>query len=437
MHAAPGSAAQSCQGCHQQAATDFWRGPHGVALNRGEKGVPTCVSCHGSHGVKSPRDPSAPTWPGRAAMTCGTCHPQAADEFGPSVHGRVLAAGQVAVAPSCSTCHGAHTAAPVRREQEAATCGTCHIAAQLAFTRSVHGTAVRRGVLHAPTCTGCHGIHAVPAAAVPTSPTAAVRVAEATCARCHASVRITQMHNLPTQVVEDFWGSFHGLAAAAGDRWVANCASCHGYHEIRPSSDPLSSIHPVNLGRTCGQCHPGAGERFAQGGVHHIPTTWGHRLVDTVRTMYTGMIAVVIGLMAVHNGLDFQRRWRDRRRRAHPPEGTAGPVSLRFTVNERLQHWLTAASFGTLVFTGFALRLGWRLPWVAEEMQQPTRAAIHRGTATLLMGLAVYHLGYLVLTARGRAMARAILPRLQSAADLVCCGGACLRLGPPSVSDWR
>lgn len=61
--------------------------------------------------------------------------------------------------------------------------GTCHVAAQLTFTRSVHGTAVRRGVLHAPTCTGCHGIHTVQAAADPTAPTAAIRVAEATCAR--------------------------------------------------------------------------------------------------------------------------------------------------------------------------------------------------------------------------------------------------------------
>jgi hypothetical protein len=53
------------------------------------------------------------------------------------------------------------------------------------------------------------------------------------------------------------------------------------------------------------------------------------------------------------------------------------------------------------------------------------------------MGLAVYHLGYLVLTARGREMARAILPRVRSVVDLACCGGACLRLGPPSVADWR
>jgi cytochrome b subunit of formate dehydrogenase len=263
-----------------------------------------------------------------------------------------------------------------------------------------------------------------------------VRVAEETCARCHASVRITEMHNLPIQVVEDFRGSFHGLAAAAGDRRVANCASCHGYHEIRPSSSPLSRTHPANLGQTCGQCHPGAGERFAQGGVHHITKSWGHRLVDWVGSMYAGMIAVVVGLMAVHNGVDFQRRWRDRHHREPVAAAEPGPEYLRFTVNERIQHWLAAASFVTLVLTGFALRFGWRLPWVAGEAQQMTRATIHRGAAVLFMGLAVYHLGYLVLTARGREMARAILPRLRNVVDLACCGGACMWIGPPSTSDW-
>jgi cytochrome b subunit of formate dehydrogenase len=153
--------------------------------------------------------------------------------------------------------------------------------------------------------------------------------------------------------------------------------------------------------------------------------------------MYSGMIAVVVGLMAVHNGLDFQRRWRDRRRRATGAVASHGPEYLRFTRNERFQHWVAAGSFVTLALSGFALQSGWRLPWLAGEMQQPTRAAIHRGAAVLFMGLAVYHLGYLLLTTRGREMARALLPRLRSAVDVACCGGACWRLGPPSVSDWR
>ena len=171
--------------------------------------------------------------------------------------------------------------------------------------------------------------------------------------------------------------------------------------------------------------------------MHHTTKTWGHRLVGWVASTYAGMIAIVIGLMAVHNGLDFQRRWRDRRRRLLVPAADHGREYLRFTLNERIQHWVLAGSFFTLALTGFALRFGWRVAWLDGEIQQVLRAGVHRGAAILFMSLAVYHLGYLLLTSRGRHMARAILPRLWSVGDFACCAGACLRLGPPSLSDWR
>jgi cytochrome b subunit of formate dehydrogenase len=246
------------------------------------------------------------------------------------------------------------------------------------------------------------------------------------------------MHDLPIEVVRDFRGSFHGLAGAAGDRRVANCASCHGYHDIQPSISPLSRIYPANLGTTCGECHPGAGDRFAQGGVHHITRAIGHRLVGWVRSMYAGMIAAVIGLMLLHNGLDFYRRWRDLRRpRQQLSESGAGKEILRFTVNERIQHWVLATSFLTLAGSGFALRFGWRLPWLDGQLQQTARAGIHRGAAVIFIGLALYHLAYLVFTKRGHEMARAILPRLRRAGDLACCVASCYRIGPPSISDWH
>lgn len=442
-HAPAGGPQASCGGCHERAAAAFARGPHGVALRRGASDAPTCVSCHGSHGVKPARAEGSPASPWRVPVTCGRCHRQAADEFMASAHGRALVA-RAAGAPSCAACHGAHEAAGaltpssrVARSRVADTCGTCHVEARLEFGRSVHGTAVVRGVLHAPTCTTCHGVHAIPAPQGPRSPTSTLRVAGETCARCHASVRITEMHDLPDAVVQDFRGSFHGLAGAAGDRRVANCASCHGFHEIRPSSSPFSRTNPENLGRTCGECHPGAGARFARGGIHHTDRSPGHRLVGWVGSMYAGMIVVIIGLMAVHDGIDFQRRWRDRRSRGSTPDATASAEVLRFTVNERVQHWMLAGSFVALALTGFALRFGWRLPLLDRELQEAWRAGIHRGAAIVMVGLGIYHVGYLALTARGRRMARAILPRVRTASEVLHACVACLRLGPPSRSDWR
>ena len=249
------------------------------------------------------------------------------------------------------------------------------------------------------------------------------------------------MHDLPVSVVKDFRGSFHGLAGAAGDRRVANCASCHGFHEIRPSTSPFSRLHAANLGRTCGECHPGAAATFARGGIHHTDRSFGHRLVDLLGNMYGGMVAVIVGLMVAHNAVDFRRRWVDRRRSVGTaPTGepvTGGPTYLRFSVGERAQHWVLVGSFATLAVTGFALRLGWRLPWVSGEAQETARAGLHRGAAVLFVGLALYHLGYLVVTPRGRQMARAILPRVRSLGDVARCGAACLRLGPPARSDWR
>jgi cytochrome b subunit of formate dehydrogenase len=439
-HAQTSDARTSCAGCHRAADVEHQRGAHGHALRRDGSTVPTCVSCHGTHAIRSARERSAATSPARTPDQCRACHAREATDFIASVHGRALASAQTA-APSCTTCHGAHAAwgpamsgSPVGRRTVADTCGRCHVEPRLEFRRSVHGSAVSRGVPHAPTCTTCHGVHAVPTAQAPTSPTSRLRVAGETCARCHASERITSMHDLPGSVLADFRGSYHGIAGARGDRRVANCASCHGYHGIRPSSSPYARTNAANLARTCGECHPGAAGLFARGGIHHTTRTFGHRLVDLVGTMYGGMIAMVIGLMAVHNGLDFQRRWRERRR---APEPTRAGEYLRFTLNERVQHWLLAGSFVTLAVTGFALRFAWPMPPIGGEAPESLRAGAHRAAAVIFGGLALYHLGYLMLTARGRDLARAILPRLRSAADAVCCGAACARLGPPTRADWR
>lgn len=437
-HGGAETARRSCQNCHTQEGSEFWRGSHGAALQQQNREAPGCVSCHGSHDVRRTGDRAAGTSPRVAPSTCGSCHKQAAEEFATSIHGRALVNKESVNAPSCPTCHGAHLAAPVMRDDVAKSCASCHLEAGLLFDRSVHARGVNRGVLHAPTCTTCHGDHLIKSVSEPTSPVAAMRFAGETCVRCHESVRITEMHDLPVEVVADFRGSFHGLAGAFGDRRVANCASCHGFHDILSSYNPLSRIYPVNLRNTCGTCHPGAGDKFAQGGVHHTAKTFGHRLVNWVRSMYAGMIAAVIGFMLLHNALDFYRRWRDsRHRREQLPEVAAGKEFRRFTVNERVQHWILAASFFTLAASGFVLRFGWRLPWIEGQLQQTARAGIHRAAAVVFIGIGVYHLGYLVFTRRGREMARAILPRIRRAADLVCCVVSCYRIGPPSISDWH
>ncbi|MBY0493370.1 MAG: cytochrome b/b6 domain-containing protein [Cyanobacteria bacterium] len=211
---------------------------------------------------------------------------------------------------------------------------------------------------------------------------------------------------------------------------------------MRPSWDPQSRISPANLATTCGQCHAGAVPGFARGGVHHLPRTAGHRAVDLARVMYQMMIVGVIGLMVLHNGLDFIRRWRDRAKARRTAGATVaatatGPTYVRFTRNERAQHWLLAASFITLVVTGFMLTMGWNIPGVSGQTGATLRAGAHRLAAGVLIAVGIYHLGYLAATSRGRRTIRDLVPKLNRFANIVCCAGSCLRLGPPSASDWR
>ena len=100
---------------------------------------------------------------------------------------------------------------------------------------------------------------------VPHSLVAPQNVSVQVCATCHNSVRLSEKYGMPSQQFNSFQDSYHGLASRAGSVEVANCASCHGVHNIKPSSDPASTVNKANLAATCGRCHPGAGKNFGQG----------------------------------------------------------------------------------------------------------------------------------------------------------------------------
>src|SRR5207253_1309616 len=82
-------------------------------------------------------------------------------------------------------------------------------------------------------------------------------------ARCHEGVRLSQEFGFQGRRATTYLASYHGLASKLGSQIVANCASCHGVHNILPSSNPRSTINRANLVKTCGQCHPGVTEKFA------------------------------------------------------------------------------------------------------------------------------------------------------------------------------
>jgi predicted CXXCH cytochrome family protein len=78
------------------------------------------------------------------------------------------------------------------------------------------------------------------------------------CGRCHADARFMKQYNPSLRVdqVAEYLTSAHGRRLREqGDARVAVCTSCHPPHAIRPPSDPMSSVHPLRVAETCGQCH--------------------------------------------------------------------------------------------------------------------------------------------------------------------------------------
>lgn len=375
----------------------------------------------------------------------------------------------------CSTCHG-EAEMGFSKLDPVSVCANCHEQAFNAFLPSIHADSVRKEMPQAASCVACHGSHEVQAVDNPFSTVSRMRVTEETCAKCHESPTWTETHSIPPNVVADYRQSFHGLSAALGDKRSANCASCHSYHEILPSSNPLSTASPKNLAQTCAACHAGANTQmtggiptFATGGIHYNPEKqFGFKIVDFVNLMYLMMITLTISLMFLHNLIDFGGRLRERlKRRSEKLQSAASADNeefesllsqgdfavtkkgenaadskiilnfLRFTVNERIQHWTLAASFITLALTGFALKYTWQIPFLEAEQWAIVRGFLHRAAAVVFIALAVYHVGFMMLTRRGRQNFRALVPHLRSVKDLVCRCAACLRLGPPSVSDWK
>jgi len=328
-----------------------------------------------------------------------------------SVHARGVAKGEHAA--TCSDCHGSHDIlaaaddkSQVNRQNVPETCAACHTEVAKAFADSVHGVAAAKGIAESPVCTDCHGEHRILGPGDEGSPVYASNVPKMTCGRCHGDLRVTEKFGLKNTAVEAFDDSFHGLAGRSGDIHVANCASCHGVHDILPSSDPRSHISPTNIAATCGACHPGAGASFAIGAVHVLPGNKeeSHPSVYWARIVYLWLIGLTIGGMLLHNGLDFYRKAKHSRFLRSLPIPDEAPE--RMSGWFRISHGLLATSFIVLTYSGFALKYpeSWwsRLATFGEPLVD-LRGGIHRVAAVIMLGVGVMHVVHLFLSRRARA----------------------------------
>ena len=292
----------------------------------------------------------------------------------------------------------------------------CHPQVVEQYRVSVHGQALARGITQAPLCTDCHGEHKIFKPSNEASPVNAAHIRD-TCGSCHGDVRLTRKFGLPSDRVVSFDSSFHGLAAKSGSQTVANCASCHGVHNILPSSDPKSTIYAKNLPATCGKCHPGAGTRFAISQVHVAEGQTEPAALRWTREFYLLLIPVTIGLMMLHNGGDWVRKLvrarfsRDARVEARSVPG--GGHDIRMLPFERVQHAVLVVSFCTLVWTGFALKYPdawWARPLLLLEGARSIRSLVHRVAAVIFIAVSITHVVSLIVSRKLREHWMEMLP---------------------------
>ena len=432
-----GVAAVDCASCHSDAVDALNRSIHGRPVFTEISGKPACQTCHGPvHKLVGRDDPKSRVNHGHVARTCAQCHasPEIARRTGvhliqplaaynASVHARAIREGKAAA--DCASCHGSHGILPasdpastVNHLKVPETCGQCHGEITKAFAASVHGQAATRGMREAPVCTDCHGEHRILGPSDPDSPVFASNVPRMTCERCHGDLRVSDKFGMASGVVSSFEDSFHGLAGRSGNQTVANCASCHGVHNILPSADPRSLVNKANLSRTCGKCHPGAGTRFALGPVHVNPEEKQHAAVYWVRLVYLWIIWLTIGGMVLHNVLDMRRKVLSPLPRTIVPRAERRP---RMMLGFRIAHALTMVSFLVLVYTGFALKFPegwWARPLLAWEEQVALRGWLHRGAAIVMVAAFLGHFIHLAVSRPARACLRRMWPNRHDVHEL-------------------
>ena len=425
-----------CGSCHSSEAGQYFSAQHGKKVGGDRTQAQGCGDCHGKpHSILPQSDPNSPVYRDHVPALCASCHDDALrmknselfrfrpyESYMASVHGKALSRGNES-APVCSDCHGLHGLLPptnrdsrIFKQNVPKTCGGCHSTEQEAFEKSVHARAVAIGMDNAPVCTDCHGEHLTLAPSDPLSLVYPASVGK-TCGSCHDAERITLAYNLPSDRLRTYTESYHGLAAKNGSIRVANCASCHGSHDILPSSDPASSVNKANLSSTCGKCHPGAGTKLAKGYVHSTPIRSANRVVRYVIYFYLSLITLVIGGMFLHNLIDFVRKLAVHYRVMKSQAG-----EFRFVLSERLQHIMLTITFTVLAYSGFARRLpeAWVFyPFKLAEHPATTRGLVHRVAAALFIALAIYHVWFTLLTRRGRNQLKDLRPRLRDFGDLI------------------
>lgn len=230
------------------------------------------------------------------------------------------------------------------------------------------------------------------------------------CAICHSDPKVLEQHELPNSVAS-FVRSFHGKAALLGDTTTASCLSCHvnsgeNAHLMLGPKHPESSVYVDRIADSCRStdCHPGADKGIAATAVHlDLPTARDTLeffialgfIFITIISFAPSALIVVLELAQLVVGRKHHESAHVRvlaRQLMADPEGRRRLT--RFSVGNRVQHWMLTALFVALVLTGFPLKFADQT-WAAATITlfggiQVARVIHHWSGIALVVGFLVH-----------------------------------------------
>ena len=175
------------------------------------------------------------------------------EKFAKSVHG----------SNECISCHDEITELPHSDSLKRVDCFNCHSEEGEIYIRSTHGKAFEAKIPEAPSCTTCHGNHAILPKSDSASRTHPLNQVEI-CTTCHLNPQIAQKYHLPARdKIEAYRTGIHGRGLFKSGLLVsATCVNCHSAHNVRPKTDPKSTVYWSKIPQLCGTCHLGILEDF-------------------------------------------------------------------------------------------------------------------------------------------------------------------------------
>ncbi len=310
------------------------------------------------HEILPASDPKSKVARGNIPQTCGACHGQkfvmASSgissapflSYQESVHGKAVAAGSDKAAV-CTDCHGEHEIlaatdpkSPINKFNVPNTCAKCHADVQAGYVqvstdrrspRQLAGAGLYRLPRHShhqgaqrPEFLGSYG-----------------ECAATLAAPCQRSVSSRTSSAMPAGRVNSYLASYHGMASKMGSN-VANCASCHGVHNILPSSDPgRPSIRPTSRRPAASAIPARTRSSSLQGTPDGLAKAdFGSKVIGYISKFYILLIFGVIGGMVLHNFIILRKKLI--LHRIGQPR-----ILFRMTVSQRMQHILLLVSFFT------------------------------------------------------------------------------------------